>query len=451
MRAAPQFPATKVPDSEDEKLLGIYRERDGSRVLQRVRIAGGRITPAQLRALAAAAQRAGARAALHLTTRQDIELHSLRPELIPETQHAIDAAGLTVVGAAGDTVRNPTVDPMGGLVPGNEDLLPLALAIGDALESLEGIWSLPRKFKISFSGDARAAMRPWISDVGVVARGDGSHDVVVAGSLGARPGAGVEFGKGISAADAAALTIASVRLHAAEGDRACRSRARLRHVRERLGDGEFTTALAHLWDEERVARRTILTGAAACVGTAVPPARLRLSVPGGELPLQAAVDMAHALEGAGGELRIGIEHDLHVFGLGLHELPEQIRTWVSEARVVACPGSALCRKAAGPTREASEVVGVFAKRRPDLLFSLSGCPNSCSHAAAAHVGITSRFKRSGDDRVPVYEVTAGGDAGCGPRLSHMVARDVPLGELADHIEAALLQCGAGPKTRPSDR
>lgn len=463
-REAPQFPASAFPEVADQKLLGIYPQRQDGFVLQRVRIPGGRLSPGQLRMLVAAAQAADARPALHLTTRQDIEIHGLAPEAISQVQAAIAEAGLTTVGSAGDTLRNSAVDPLGGRVAGCEDLLELAQAIESAIAGLEGAWSLPRKFKISFSGDGRGSMRPWITDVGIVAQGGGAYTAIVAGSLGAKPGSGVLFAEDLSAEDVAALAIAAVRLHAAEGDRENRRRARLRHARERMGDDAFLAALRALWEEERSAARTAMparaTGdesaaasgpAASLGGQAEPtaasgarPEHVRLAVPHGDLPLADAFDIADVVERAGGELRLGIEHDLHLFGVSASELPSRVAEWSSARRIVACPGTALCTKAAGPTAEAADALTPLAEAHPELLFALSGCPNSCSHAASAGVGITARMRRIGDERLVVFNVAVGGEAGGGPRLAQPVATDVALEDLARTVEAALREGESAP-------
>lgn len=440
-RGAPQFPSSSFPDEADQRLLGIYRQRQDDYVLQRVRTPGGRITPEQLSALSALACDVGARPFLHLTTRQAIELHGLRPDDVPRVHEAVATVGLTTVGSAGDTVRNSTVDPLGGLVPGSVDLLPLARAVESALRELPGVWSLPRKFKISYSGDERGSMRPWTSDVGIVARADGTLTAIVAGSLGAKPASGIHFADGLGASDVAALAVAAVRLHAQMGDRENRRQARLRHVRERIGDEAFLTALRMLWSEA-------CSVPIAVPEPAVPPIadggidHVRLAVLGGDLAVDDASLLAEVLNREEGFVRLGIEHDLHVFGVELGKLPDSLRRLASPRRVVACPGSELCSKAAGPTRDAAEVLVAIAESNPELLFSVSGCPNSCSHAAAAGVGVTSRMKREADSRVPVFRVAVGGRSGASPRLAETIAVDVQLADLATTVEAALA-AGAG--------
>lgn len=436
-REAPLFPSPVFPEDADQKLLGIYRQRDDRFVLQRVRVPGGRLTAAQLRALSDLARDVGARPALHLTTRQDIELHDLRPEVIPQVQQALADAGLTSLGAAGDTVRNSTVDPLGGLAPGNADLFPLARAIETAALSIDGIWSLPRKFKLSYSGDESARMRPYASDVGVIARADGLYDVVVAGSLGAKPRTGILFAQTVDAADVAAIALAAIRVHAVLGNRSDRRRARLRHVREEIGEQRFADTLEALVAEERREARVRVPEAPAA--PAQWPSHLRLGVPRGDVPLDQADELAGLLERTSGEIRLGIEHDLHLFGVDGAQLSARLADQSRAGRVVACPGVALCSKAAGPTAEAALELAPLAQRHPDLLFALSGCPNSCSHAAAADVGFVSRMATVNGVRRPLFKILDGGDAGAGAALAVPVATDVTLDELTHNVERVLEQ------------
>lgn len=433
----PEFPAPAMPEAPSEqKLLGIYEQRQEGFLLQRIRVPGGRLTSEQWHAIADASEKVGARHALHLTTRQCVEVHALTAERLPELQAALAEAGLSTVGAAGDTVRNFTVDPEAGLVPGTRDLMPLAAVITAAVESLPGIWRLPRKFKVSLSGSPVARMRPWMSDVGLIAAEDGSLSAVVAGSLGAKPATGVLFRSGLTAAEAIALTVAAVRLHAAEGDRENRRTARLRHVRERMGDAAFLERLASLVAEELATPR-VEAPELAVASSAYALPHVRLGVPHGDVPIAVLRELLAAVERAGGELRIGLEHDLHVFGVPAAELPLAARPWAAAGRIVSCPGTALCSKAAAPTYPAAEALAAVAAEHPDALIAVSGCPNSCAHAAVADIGLIGRMKRVGDERVVHYTVLTGGDAGAGPALAHPVGDPVPVEQLAEKVRALL--------------
>lgn len=433
----PAFPAHALPEaSGDQKLLGIYEQRQEGFLLQRIRIPGGRLTPAQWLAVADAAEKVGAREALHLTTRQCLEIHGLTAEKVPTLQSLLSDAGLSTLGAAGDTVRTITVDPEAGLVPGTWDLMPLAEAVTAAVEAIPGIWGLPRKFKVSLSGSTAARMRPWMSDLGLIAAEDGTLTAIVAGSLGAKPATGIPFAENLTAGEAVALAVAAVRLHAAEGDREDRRSARLRHVRERMGDAVFRERLAVFFAEERAAERPAVAPLGA-VSQTRKLTHVRLGVPHGDLPLEALRELVERVVLAGGRLRIGVEHDLHVFGLEVESLPETVRAWVTSGRLVSCPGTALCPKAATPTHGAADALAPIAERYPEVLFAISGCPNSCSHATVAGIGLIGRMKRVGDERVPHYVIYSGGDAGAGPALAQPASEPVPVTRLAEKVRALL--------------
>lgn len=439
-RPAPRYPAVLLSqDGAVRKLLGVYDQRQEGLVLQRLRIPGGRLGATQLRAIAAAARAYDARDALHLTTRHGIEIHGLHAGDIPGLQARLAAAGLTTLGSAGDTLRGMTVDPEGGLVPGVFDLMPLALAVEAAAREIEGIWSLPRKFKISFSGGLTASMRPWASDLGVVAEPDGTMAAVVAGSLGARPATGIAYRSGLTADEIVALAVAAIRLHDLEGDRGRRSHARLRHVRERLGTAAFVERLDALFAEELATPRMPAPPAQPAVAADAAGEHVRLSVPHGDLPLHIAEELAELVEASRGELRVGIEHDLHLFGVAPADLPPEVAPWRLAGRIVACPGTTLCPKAVGDTARAADALAPLAAARPEQLFAISGCPNSCAHAAIADIGLVAGIARDGDTRTTVYKVLLDGEVARGPRLATPTAEKIALDDLADTVAELLEQ------------
>ena len=191
--AGPAFPCQDFPDEpRNARLLGIYPQRPpGGRFMQRVRIPGGILSAGQWRALAAITRRFTPATPLHLTTRQDIELHDLSEEHVPHVQQSLAEAGLTSLGSGGDSLRNVVVCPCaaGGT---NEapNLLPLEQAITRALAACEGIFALPRKFKVSLGCEGGCG-RPFIHDLAFVAVKRGGQwgvKVIGAGSLGPKPG-----------------------------------------------------------------------------------------------------------------------------------------------------------------------------------------------------------------------------------------------------------------------
>ena len=261
--------------------------------MQRVKAPAGRMTLEQWRGLAELAARYTPDYPLHVTTRQNLELHGVREEDLPAVQRGIDSLGLTGAAACGDSVRNIAVCPRNGCCPGTWDIGELVRAIRAAVESLPWREDLPRKFKISVSGCREACGRPWMNDVGLVANPDGGFRVILAGSLGAKPDLGLLVYDSLPLDDVLPLVVAVLRLFHAEGDRTNRSRARLRHLRQRLGEETFRSRVDELLKQEKREGHWP-TPALRPVETAVPP-RERLDLPLGDIAPDMVVEMVEAV------------------------------------------------------------------------------------------------------------------------------------------------------------
>ena len=274
---------------------------------------------------------------LHITTRQAVELHGIQPEDVPAIQTRLADLGMTCVGAAGDSVRNIVVCPEDGFHQGSWEVAGLADAIRTHAESLSWIADLPRKFKISVCGCLRSCARPWIQDLGLVANRDGTFRVIVAGSLGSNPETGLLLYDSLEVGKVLPLVHAVLRLFHAEGDRSRRHRARLRHVREWLGDEAFAQRVEMLLQEE-VAKQHCPIPRVSRVESET-PLQFRLSLPLGDIMPEDALELARAVEGAGAELRLGLEHDLFVFGATAPVLGPALAGLANDVSIVACPGS----------------------------------------------------------------------------------------------------------------
>ncbi len=431
------FPCDSIPpDAANAKLLGVYRMRQEGLYLQRVKLPGGALTSAQLVALARAAERLTPEYPLHFTTRQSVEFHGLAAGDVPLLQHLVADAGLTGLAAAGDTVRNTTVCPGSGLCAGSCDMRPLARELERTANDFPGVWRLPRKFKMSLSGCQRACARPFINDLAFVAQPDGRLKAVVAGSLGARPGTGVEYPEALAAADAVPFAVAALALFEAEGDRANRAKARLRHVRERLGDEVFLGGLAARFDEARRLAREPVRLARAGEG----PQLTRLRLPLGDLAPADAAALAESLP-ARAVMRVGLEGDLWIFGAPAGALPPHLAAFAGRPTVVACPGSAWCSRGMADSRAAALRIAEALPAGCDLLVAVSGCPNNCAHAAIADIGLTGRMATFGGVRTEAYRVVTGGGRGSNARLAEEVGV-FPAAGVADEV-LRLATAGAG--------
>lgn len=427
-----QFPCDQLPEADRQaRLLGIYPQRQDGLFMQRVRVPGGRITCKQWQGLAGLARGYTPDYPLHLTTRQDVELHGIAPADIPAVQQGISTLGLSGAGACGDTVRNITCCPANGLHRGTWDVSEFIESIQARIESIPWITALPRKFKISVCGCGESCTRPWINDLGLVANNDGTFRANIAGSLGARPAAGILFHQALPVEHLLPLVVALLRLFRAEGDRRHRHCARLRHVRERLGDGTFMARVEEFFRDER-SRRCSGDFRVWQVGGDT-PLQSHLRLPLGDVMPEEALEVGWAVETAGARLRIGLAHDLLLYGHGSVTLSQRLRTLSARAQVVACPGSTWCNKGIVDARHAADRIGRRLQQQTPVPIAVSGCPNNCPQAALASIGLVGRVRKVGGRRVSGFRILVGGGQGA----NSVLAREVCPFVSADRVDEAV--------------
>jgi sulfite reductase (ferredoxin) len=162
---------------------GVYTQGDGAGVvggkngeglatpffMVRIRIPNGLLSSAQVRTVAHLAERY-ARGVADITVRQNIQLHWVTIESLPDVLESLWKAGLTTTGACGDVARNITGCPLAGLEASEIcDASPLALAIDRQLGGNAEFYNLPRKFKVSITGCRHWCTYPEINDIGLTA------------------------------------------------------------------------------------------------------------------------------------------------------------------------------------------------------------------------------------------------------------------------------------------
>lgn len=413
--------------------------------MQRVRVPGGKLTSKQWRALAEAARRFTPQAPLHLTTRQDVELHDLTADQVPALQAELHNAGLTCIGACGDTLRNITVCPCAtaGSAP---DLYALGRLIHHLLAEREDIFSLPRKFKVSLSACHQSCGQPWINDLGLVAvRRDGAWGfrVIVAGSLGPRPAAGIELTDWLPAADVPAMVTAAIDVFASHGDRENRSKARLRHVRQRLGDDAFKTLL--LSTLERVRSSRSWPKVEIPQPKDAPEEFLRLTFPCGLVSSEAAEELADVMEACDCVPVITNHHRVRVYSSDLVTLRNTVLRSASlrqaalpQPAFVACPGTRWCSRALTDTHKLADELrtNLAGKLPPDLAVCISGCPNGCAQSTAAEVGLVGRLATREGVKQEVYDLFLGGQIGRGPNLADPCGTKLTLDEVLAELSSS---------------
>ena len=138
---------------------GVYEQRESDTYMLRTRCPGGAVLPHQLRALAAVSRRFG-NGVLHVTTRQDIQVHRVVLDDLHPALVELHAAGLSTRGGGGNTVRNITGCCDAGVCADEVfDVSPHVVSLTEALLPDPLSYQLPRKYKIAFSGCSRDLRR----------------------------------------------------------------------------------------------------------------------------------------------------------------------------------------------------------------------------------------------------------------------------------------------------
>src|SRR5258707_1449297 len=158
---------------------GIYTQGDGVGVIGgkngegkavpyfmvRIRIPNGLLTSEQARTIADLSDHFGNGVA-DITVRQNVQVHWIRVQNLPELLEHLWSVGLRTTGACGDVTRNITGCPLAG-VHAHEiaDVSPLALALDKELAGNPDFYNLPRKFKITITGCPDWCSYPEINDI----------------------------------------------------------------------------------------------------------------------------------------------------------------------------------------------------------------------------------------------------------------------------------------------
>ncbi len=396
--------------------------------MQRIPVFAGRIGWKQWRQVAALAERYTPGVPLHITTRQDIEMHDLPDPCVPQVTQELQLIGLNTYGACGDSVRNITICPACEFDELGFDLLPLARLVRETLLEMSAEHSLPRKFKVSFSGRDNHHACPYISDLGFVVQADCSFQVIGAGSLGPRPQTGIVLYENMPAEDVILLARAALELFIELGDRQNRSKARLRHVRQRLGNDVFRRQL----DERfRALRRQHPWPAIVLSRGRTGMRRLHvLQLPNGNIDPRQAIQLAEIAQEGDAVLRINLSHGLELYGPKPFALPKELQGFANLPCVVACPGAASCPRALVSTQEiAVEMQGLEGIDLAGKKIAVSGCPNGCAHSAVADIGLIGRLQTIHGRRTECFDILTGGGHGQTDKLAEK-ADTVPARQIA---------------------
>lgn len=426
---------------EPEKLLGMYPQRQEGLYMQRIPVFAGQLTPAQLQQLANIAMEFTHNTPLHLTTRQDIELHNVPVEHLAAIQNKLNSLGLPTFGAGGDNVRNITLCPCCEFNPSAYNIQPLGNLIREFLHNNDLLNNLPRKFKITLAGCQRPQSKPFVNDLSFIATNRTTVRVIGAGSLGPKSQTGIVLFETLPIADVLPLTAAALKLFAEHGDRQNRRKARLRHIRQRFGDAVFCEMLNNYFQKEKQ-RRSWPTMELKKSETGWNN-HLTLQVINGELDTRHALLLAQAAAEQNAQLRINLTHGIEIFSQKLFVFANELKPLTNLPRIVACPGSTTCTNGLTHCPQLAEKLSELLRGNEKLngkTIALSGCPNNCAHSSIADIGLVGQLKTVDGKRQEVYQVLVHGGNGITATLAQPLEL-IPAETLPARMDDYILRLG----------
>jgi sulfite reductase (ferredoxin) len=431
--------------------------------MMRVRCDGGALTIEQLRTLGELSTEF-ARDTADISDRENLQMHWIRVEDVPEIFRQLEAVGLQTTEACGDCPRVVLGSPLAG--ESLEEVLDASSAVDEIVRRYIGkpeYANLPRKYKTAISGLQDVCHE--VNDIAFIGVEHPEHgpglDVWVGGGLSTNPMLGQRLGAWVPLEEVPDVWEAITSAFRDYGYRRLRSKARLKFLIKDWGIEKFRKVL-----EEEYLKRPLVDGPAPepavhpidhvgvqklknghnAVGVAPIAGRVSGTI------LSKVADIA---EKAGSNrvrftpyqklivLDVPDEHlDDVVAGLEALGLPAKPSHW--RRNLMACTGIEYCKLSFAETRKRSQVlVPELEKRLEDInaqldvpvTVNINGCPNSCARIQIADIGFKGQMVDDGDGPVEGFQVHLGGslglDSGFGRKLRQ---HKVLSSELGDYIE-----------------
>ena len=445
-------------------------ELDDRYFMLRVRIDGGRLSNDQLRVIAYISRRY-ARGTADVTDRQNIQLHWIEIENVPDIWEALESVGLSTTEACGDTPRVILGCPLAG-IDADEivDGTPEIAAIGEQYIGDAAFSNLPRKFKSAISGCPAQCAIHEINDiafVGVVKPdGETGYDLWVGGGLSTNPMIGKRLGAFVRPGQVAEVWAGVTGLFRDYGYRRLRHRARIKFLVADWGPEKFREVL-----EKEYLGYALPDGPAPDAPrdgirdhVGVHPQRdgnyyIGFAPVVGRLSAD-ALDVIADLAARYGSGRVHTTTEQKMVILDVP--PERTEDLVAELdaaglparpsafrrHTMACTGIEFCKLAIVETKaRAADLISELERRLPGfdapVTINVNGCPNSCARIQTADIGLKGSLVTGPDgQQVEGFQVHLGGSLSGGDGSGSGFGRKVrglktTAEELPDYVERVL--------------
>ena len=437
---------------------GVYGQRQEGVQMIRIKLPYGKVMSNQLRRISEVSDEYS-RGRLHITTRQDIQIHYVDLDRTPELWAALERDDVTLREACGNVVRNVTASETAG-IDVNEpfDVSPYADALYKFFLRNPICQEMGRKFKVSFSSTDEDTGLSYLNDLGYIAKiqnGVRGFKVMVAGGLGSQPRHAEVLYDFLPSDKIIPVMEGVLRVFDRYGERKSRAKARMKFLLKDIGLAAFKELIVA--EQKAIELKTVAIDAQSYV----PSKPVLVEASQVEIKNKEAFDLwkstnliSQKQEGyvaigikvllgdfytdkarlladlvdkyAAGEIRLTLRQNIVIpfvkqdlvplFYSELEKLGFVEAGYNKAVDITACPGTDTCNLGiASSTGIAEELERVIAVEYPqylineDLVIKISGCMNACGQHNMANIGFQGMTVRTPEKLVaPALQVLLGG-------------------------------------------
>ncbi|MGB0254695.1 MAG: HEPN domain-containing protein [Flavobacteriaceae bacterium] len=433
---------------------GVYGQRQEGVQMVRIKIPYGKCTAKQLRRIAKVSDEYS-NGNLHITTRQDIQIHYVSLDRTPELWAELEQDDITMREACGNTIRNVTASPLAGVDPNEPfDVTPYAHAFFEYFLRNPICQDMGRKIKIAFSSSEKDDALTFTHDIGFIPQikdGKRGFKMLVGGGIGAQPRVADVIHEFISVEEFIPFTEAVVRVFDQYGERNRRNKARMKFLIKEQGFETFLERVLDVYQSISPKKIEISTAVLEQKNTANFEASsavdvqytawktsnvmaqkqeglvaVGIAIDRGDISSDKARALAEVVEAfCSDDLRFTIGQSILLRGvkkdnlpalyLALQELGLAKVGFHKINDIVACPGTDTCNLGiASSMGLAAELQRIIEEEYPEVIekhqlsIKISGCMNACGQHAIADIGFQGMTVKSNGNIAPATQVLLGG-------------------------------------------
>mgnify|MGYP003582213845 FL=1 len=437
---------------------GVYGQRQEGVQMIRIKLPFGKVTSEQLLRITKVSDEYST-GRLHITTRQDIQIHYVSLDRTPQLWAELEKDDVTLREACGNTVRNITASETAGIDSEEPfDVSPYAHALFQFFLRNPVCQEMGRKFKMSFSSSDKDTGLSYLHDLGFIPKivnGERGFKVMLGGGLGSQPSHAELLSEFIPVNQIIPTTEGVLRIFDRYGERAKRLKARMKFLIKDLGRDEFLRLVEE--EKKALSYQTVEIDTTAFDGAIPAPlleapkvviedtaafeawkksnviaqkqagyVAIGIKVLLGDFYTDKARALAELIKNyAANELRFTLRQDIlirHVkeenlpfFYQELAKLDFVALGYNTISDITACPGTDTCNLGiASSTGIAVELERVLETEYPqysnnqEITIKISGCMNACGQHNMAEIGFQGMSINSGKLVAPALQVLLGG-------------------------------------------